>query len=270
MKRLKLIFQSIYSIDAIYELRMTPIIITWVVGMVLGMVQMTPFVLRFFDEDIYRFDQRHWELDDADRYRLVSQLPASCLIRDGLLTCDEFEDFQVNEEVSILFFHLTEDLNHGIAFMENHLIFAAEGQHYMIPYQVTRDSLYSFEYAFNARELEQWHVIDFHLFAGIANGLRANLIVPFVLNAYQTGILTFFIYTSIVSAISMLLKFGHTKFLTFKEVFSIMVYSSSIPVAAVLIVGIVTPAFSTIIYNMGTPLVAYFVYRNKVVPKLYK
>lgn len=270
MKKLKLIFQSIYSINAIYELRKTPILITLIVGMVLGIVQLTPFVFRFFDENIYRFDQSSWELDEDDRYRLVSQLPDSCLIRDGLLTCAEFEDFQVNEEVSILFFHLTEDLNNGIAFMENHLIFAVEGQHYMIPYQATRDSLYRFEYAFDAIGLEQWSVVDFHLFAGIANGLRANLIVPFVLKAYQTGILTFFIYTGVVAAMSMLLKFGHTNFLSFKEVFSIIIYSSSLPIVAVLIVGIVTPAFSTIIYNMGTPLVAYFVYRNKVVPKLYR
>ena len=46
MKKLKLMLKSGYSIDAIFELRKTPIIISLIFGIFLSMMQMTPFAWR--------------------------------------------------------------------------------------------------------------------------------------------------------------------------------------------------------------------------------
>ena len=68
--------------------------------------------------------------------------------------------------------------------------------------------------------------------------------------------------------LSMLLKFGHTHFLTFKETLNIIVFASVLPIVVVMMIGLMTPAFSTIIFNMGTPLWAYVVYRKYVISGL--
>ena len=54
MNKLKLMLQTTYSIDAIFALKKTPILISLLFLIVLGCMQMTPFAFIFISDDPYR------------------------------------------------------------------------------------------------------------------------------------------------------------------------------------------------------------------------
>jgi len=144
--------------------------------------------------------------------------------------------------------------------MEDHFIFISQQQSYTLFYE----SLEGLNFG-ELQNLDNGYEI---LFNRIANGLRGILIVPFILNVYQSGILSFFVYILGVSALAMILKFGNSTFITYKEMFNIMVFSTLLPIVVMIIVGFIIPAFSMIIFNMGTPLWAYIIYKKHVIPGL--
>ena len=85
---------------------------------------------------------------------------------------------------------------------------------------------------------------------------------------YQSGILLTFVFTVVVSILFMLLKMGRQTFLTYKEVLNLVIYSSTFPAVMALVIGMFNGALSMIIYNIGTLVVLFFVYRQKIEPYL--
>jgi len=258
--KVKQMIRAIYSAKAVYELRKTPLLVTALTAILLGILQMTPFTIRFFGTQPYRFDTQMWELDDEEQAQLLQSLPEDCYIANVTLICNEAESFMIGEDVSIYFNHTDADVINGIIFMEQHFIFVAQEQDYVLSYQILEGLNFGY-----LQNLDNGYEV---LFSRIAEALRGMLIVPFVLGIYQTGILTFYIYIFGLTVLSMLLKFGHSSFISFKEMFNIMVFASMLPIVIVIIVGLITPAFSTIIFNMGIPLWAYVVYKKYVISGL--
>jgi len=258
--KIKKVFRSIYSARAVYELRKTNLFLTAFIGIFLGILQMTPFTIRFFGTHPYRFDLQMWQLDYEEKELLLLNLPEDCYVLNATLICNETESFVIGENVIIHFSDVDEVIINGIVFREQYFIFIAQQQDYVLSYRIFEGL--SFGYL---QSLDNGYEV---LFSRVAEELRGVLIVPFVLGAYQTGILTFYIYVLCVSGLAMLLKFGHSNFITFKEVVNIIVYASVLPVVIVIIVGLITPAFSTIIFNMGIPLWAYVVYKKYVISEL--
>jgi len=258
--KIKQLFHATWQAEAVYELRKTPIFVTVLIAIFLGILQMTPFTISFFEIGTYRFDLQMWDIEDEQQGQLLQSLPEACYISDFTFICDERESFTIGEDISIHFNDPNADLIHGIVFFEQHFVFVANQQDYVLSYGVL-DGLHFGE----LQSLDHGYDI---LFGRVAEQLRGILIVPFVLGVYQTGILTFFIYILGISAFSMLLKFGHTRFISFKEMLNIMVFAAMLPILIVIAVGLITPAFSTIIFNMGTPLWAYVVYKKYVIPGL--
>lgn len=261
MKKLRLMLRSAYSIDAIFELRKMPIIISLIFGIFLSMMQMTPFAFSLLKDETYRWDQKIWELSDEEKVKIVDSLP-DYVISNGVLVNNEFYQITVNSDIKILFNGDANAIQNGLVFNHDHLIFVDQGRQYTLSYQSYEGTDFAV--------LRQMDVEDGYngVFAPFAKALKPLLIVPFIMGNYQTGILTFFIYTFVVAALSMLFKFGHTSFISYKEVLNIMIYSGTIPSLIALVFGLITPAFTTIIFNFGTPLVAYMVYRHKVIPSL--
>lgn len=255
MKKFKLMFKSLYSMDAIYELRKMPIILSLIFGLVLSMMQMTPFGFSLMKDETYRWDEKIWTLTDEEKVKLVESLPDYSIV-DGHLTGSDYYEIKVNSDVSILFNGDANSINNGLVFNQDHLVFVEQGRQYQlsyVPYEGTNFATANYD----------------DVFAPFAVGLKPHLMAPFLLANYQSGILTFLIYSFVVATISMLLKFGHTTFLKFKEVLNIVIYSATIPSVISLVFGmLITPAFTTLIFNFGTPIVAYVVYKNKVIPNL--
>ena len=256
MNKLKLMLQTTYSIDAIFALKKTPILISLLFLIVLGCMQMTPFAFIFISDDPYRWDQRIWELSETDQEQFVSALPEGCRVEDYKLTCSDFTEIKLSNDVKVLFNGDANEITNGVVFNEDRLVFVEQNRKYEVGYSY-----------FEGLNFDDASYED--VFARVAKSIKPLFVVSFVLGAYQSGIFSSFIFVLVVSALSMLLKFGHTSFLSYKEVLNIVIYSATFPCVMALVVGILfNPGFTTLIFNFGTPLVAYFVYRCRVIPYL--
>jgi len=256
MNKLKLMLQTTYSIDAIFALKKTPILISLLFLIVLGCMQMTPFAFIFISDDPYRWDQRIWELSETDQEKFVSDLPEGCRVEDYKLTCSDFTEIKLSNDVKVLFNGDANEISNGVVFNEDRLVFVEQNRKYEVGYSY-----------FEGLNFDDASYED--VFARVAKSIKPLFVVSFVLGAYQSGILSSFIFVLVVSALSMLLKFGHTTFLSYKEVLNIVIYSATFPCVMALVIGILfNPGFTTLIFNFGTPLVAYFVYRRRVIPYL--
>lgn len=256
MNKLKLMLQTTYSIDAIFALKKTPILISLLFLIVLGCMQMTPFAFIFISDDPYRWDQRIWELSETDQEQFVSALPEGCRVEDYKLTCSDFTEIKLSNDVKVLFNGDANEITNGVVFNEDRLVFVEQNRKYEVGYSY-----------FEGLNFDDASYED--VFARVAKSIKPLFVVSFVLGAYQSGIFSSFIFVLVVSALSMLLKFGHTSFLSYKEVLNIVIYSATFPCVMALAVGILfNPGFTTLIFNFGTPLVAYFVYRCRVIPYL--
>jgi len=256
MNKLKLMLQTTYSIDAIFALKKTPILISLLFLIVLGCMQMTPFAIIFISDDPYRWDQRIWELSETDQEQFVSDLPEGCRIEDYKLTCSDFTEIKLSNDVKVLFNGDANEITNGVVFNEDRLVFVEQNRKYEVGYSY-----------FEGLNFDDASYED--VFARVAKSIKPLFVVSFVLGAYQSGIFSSFIFVLVVSALSMLLKFGHTSFLSYKEVLNIVIYSATFPCVMALVIGILfNPGFTTLIFNFGTPLVAYFVYRCRVIPYL--
>lgn len=256
MNKLKLMLQTTYSIDAIFALKKTPILISLLFLIVLGCMQMTPFAFIFISDDPYRWDQRIWELSETDQEQFVSDLPEGCRVEDYKLTCSDFTEIKLSNDVKVLFNGDANEITNGVVFNEDRLVFVEQNRKYEVGYSY-----------FEGLNFDDASYED--VFARVAKSIKPLFVVSFVLGAYQSGIFSSFIFVLVVSALSMLLKFGHTSFLSYKEVLNIVIYSATFPCVMALVVGILfNPGFTTLIFNFGTPLVAYFVYRCRVIPYL--
>ena len=111
MNKLKLMLQTTYSIDAIFALKKTPILISLLFLIVLGCMQMTPFAFIFISDDPYRWDQRIWELSETDQEQFVSDLPEGCRIEDYKLTCSDFTEIKLSNDVKVLFNGLSKSIS---------------------------------------------------------------------------------------------------------------------------------------------------------------
>lgn len=256
MNKLKLMLQTTYSIDAIFALKKTPILISLLFLIVLGCMQMTPFAFIFISDDPYRWDQRIWELSETDQEQFVSALPEECRVEDYKLTCSDFTEIKLSNDVKVLFNGDANEITNGVVFNEDRLVFVEQNRKYEVGYSY-----------FEGLNFDDASYED--VFARVAKSIKPLFVVSFVLGAYQSGIFSSFIFVLVVSALSMLLKFGHTSFLSYKEVLNIVIYSATFPCVMALVIGILfNPGFTTLIFNFGTPLVAYFVYRCRVIPYL--
>ena len=257
----KLMMRAPFSLKAIYQLRKAPFALTFVVSLALGVLHFTPHSFAFIGLDPYvRHIEQLWEMTPDRQEKLIQSLPFGCGVQALQLSCDEefVSQIDVNFYVLVNFDDL--ELENGLILMSDHFIFVVHGNREMFSYH-------------------QFDGISFHdlqnhaqgydiLISRIATNIRTVWIVPFVLGSYVTGIVSYLGYIIIVSILSMLLKFGHSIFLKYREVLNILVFSSIPTVLFVIVIGFIMPTFSVLIFNLATPVVGWFVYKKYVVSGL--
>jgi len=219
---------------------------------------MLPFVIRLFDLDIYQLENTVWVLSEQEMHEVILNLPQNCSVLEGALRCHEVVNIPISDDFRLSVNDNSVIFTEGIHFQRDGLILVAQEQVYKLSYSHWEGI--DFE-DFRTNELEN----DF--FTTVAAGLRQHLIVPNIINMYRSGFLMLLVYSVTVSGLAMLLKFQHVKFPSYKEVFNLILFSSVLPVIVTLVIGLFfTPAFLTIIYNIGTPFWAYAVYKKHIVP----
>lgn len=259
---LKLIVRTAFSLEAIYQLRKAPVKITLLMSLLIGILHFTPHTLSFLGLSPYvRHLEQMWQLTtDDERQQLMETLPSVCTIYNLQLSCDDVMTYHIGNDFGILVNHDDVYLENGLVLMPDHLQVAIQGN--------TEEFSYHYFEGLNF-EILQGHSQGYEIFMNrFAQAIRGVLILPFIVGSYLTGIVSFAAYIVGVSSLSMLLKFGHTSFLNYKEVLNIMVFSSVLPTTVVIIIGFITPVFTTLIFNFTTPILAYFVYKKYVISGL--
>lgn len=134
VKKLKLMLETTYSIDAVFALRKTPILISLLFLILLACMQMTPFAFLLISDASYRWDERIWSLSETDQTKLVSSLPAECRIQDYHLTCSNKIEISLSNGVKVIFNGDEDDVTNGVVFNGDRLIFIESGRQYEVGY----------------------------------------------------------------------------------------------------------------------------------------
>ena len=258
---LKLIVRSVFSFEAIYRLRKAPFTLTIFMSLVLGVLHFTPHSFAFISLDPYvRHIEQLWHITPEIQEEMVGLLPSDCSIQSLQLSCDDIVVLQINTYFTILVNYDDLELENGLILMNDHFIFVGQGNREMFSY-------HQFE-GLNFQMLQNHDDGYDILMNRIAHALRTVWIIPFIFGSYLTGTVSYLVYVVVVSLLSMLLRFGHTSFLKYKEVLNIIVFSSIPTVLIVIVIGFIAPAFTTLIFNFATPVVGWFVYKKYVIPGL--
>ncbi|MDE5977855.1 MAG: DUF1189 domain-containing protein [Turicibacter sp.] len=257
MKNIKLMLETTYSIDAIFELRKTSILISLFFLILISFMLITPFSFLLIGDNFYRWDDQDWNLSEGDRVLLEESLPKKCSIDNQILTCSQFVEINLSNGVQVLFNAEDSMINDGLIFNEDYLVFAEQGRVYKIAYSYFEDV--DFQYATYE-----------DIFSRLASSIKPIFIMPFILGAYRIGLLSTFIFTFVVASLGMLLKFKHANFLSYKEVLNLVIYSSTFPSVMALVIGMFNVGLGMIIYNIATIVVSYFVYKLRVIPYLMR
>jgi len=256
--KIKQIMRATFSLKAIYQLRKAPIFLTLVMSLIIGILHFTPFTLTLIGVEPYvRYVEQLWQLTPEARQWLIQALPQECFVSDLQLNCDSVLAYQLDDHFTLLINDETTAIERGLIFTANSIKF------------VGSDVMQEFSY-FHFEGLDfgdlQTHPEGYSIFLNrSAQAFRGVLMMPFVLGSYMTGIISFLGYIFSVSILSMLLKFGHSTFLKYKEVLNIIVFSALLPTMIAIVIGLITPAFTTLIVNLLTPIIAYLVYKKYVV-----
>lgn len=260
---LNLIMSSTFSLKTIYQLRKTSLSLTILISLVIGVLHFTPHTLAFFSLEPYiRHMEQIWQITPKMQENLIQILPSQCFIQDFHLSCDEVMTFYINADFGILVNHEDIELQNGLIFMADYFIFVGNGIRKEFSYYY----LEGLDFQYLQNDSHGYNV----LMNRSAYALRRIWIIPFIFGSYLTGIVSYLGYIVTVSALSMLLKFGHASFLKYKEVLNILVFSSIPIVVVMILIGFIIPAFTILFFNLATPIVAWFVYKKYVIPDLEK
>jgi len=258
---MKLILRAPFSLKAIYELRNTPIIITMMMIILVGILHFTPFTISFMGTMPYeRHLEQLWGINDENPFQIIQALPMECNINDLAFNCSEVTTIEIGDDFSVLINHDNIITDHGLIFMLDRFQIVSHG--------TSQEFSYFHLQGLDFDELRLHFDGDQILFNRIVIALQGVLMAPFIISSYLTGIISFLPYVVGISAFSMLMKFRHTSFLKYHEVLNIMVFSAFPPTIIVIILGFFTPAFTNILLNFLTPVIAYLVYKQYIIPDL--
>ena len=259
--RMKLILRAPFSLKAIYELRNTPLLLTMIMIVLIGVLHFTPFTISFMGTVPYeRHLEQIWSISDEEPFQVIQALPVGCNIDDLALTCSDVAMVMIHDNLSVLMNQNNLTTDHGLILMQNSF--------QIVSYGTSQEFSYFHLQGLDFDELKLLPDGDQVLFDRLVIALQGVLMAPFIMSSYMTGIVSFFPYVIGVSAFSMLMKFRHATFLKYREVLNIVVFSAFPPTIIIIILGFVTPAFTNMLINFLTPVVAYFVYKTYVIPGL--
>ena len=255
MKKLKLMLETSYSIDAIFHLRKSSIIVSLLFLVMLSIMQMTPTAFALIGDAPYRWDLNIWKVSETSKHVLENSLPTDCMVNNQLLSCKQSNVIELPEGIKVAFNSSQDQVNNGLIFNDDYFLFIENGNEYKLGYSKFEDLNFA-ETSYD------------DIFNRVASTIKPVFMPSLLMATYQSGILLTFVFTVVVSILFMLLKMGRQTFLTYKEVLNLVIYSSTFPAVMALVIGMFNSALSMIIYNIGTLVVLFFVYRQKIEPYL--
>ncbi len=196
---------------------------------------------------------------------LPSGLPTHCKIDNNELLCatnDVFEYDIVNRDtVYHIYFNVADDV---VIADSNTIIFYKSGFNMNFRDSIVLRLTYSgFGYV-DFNEINQMSPKDAGdiLFEGVFQSLKPVIILPIILFFVSTLMLMNMILIFSLATLSMLFKFNQSQFPRYQDMIKLMIFASTIPSLINLGLGFFgLSAFTSISYNIITPIIAYFMYK---------
>lgn len=203
-------------------------------------------------------------VDDLPSW-LPSGLPTHCRIDDNELLCatdDVYEYDIVNRDTT---YHIYFNVADGVEITEeNTIIFYKSGFNMNFRDSIVLRLTYSgFDYIdFGEMNQMEPEVASEILFDSIFQSLKPAIMLPIILFFVGTLTLMNIILIFSIATLSMLFKFNQSEFPRYQDMMKLMIFASTIPSIINLILGFFgLSAFTSISYNIITPIIAYFMYK---------
>ncbi len=196
---------------------------------------------------------------------LPSGLPTHCKIEDNELLCatdDVYEYDIVNRDTTYhIYFNVADSVE---ITEENTFIFYKSGFHMNLRNSNVLRLTYSGFGYMDFNEINQMNPEEAGdiLFEAVFQSLKPAIILPIIL--FFVGSLTLMnvILIFSIATLSMLFKFNQSEFPRYQDMMKLMIFASTIPSLINLGLGFFgLSAFTSISYNIITPIIAYFMYK---------
>ncbi len=204
-----------------------------------------------FDEEVPQF--------------IADDFPESCRIYNNQLDCGvehifEYE-FENNDSVWTVYFNVPDEVVYD---QEHTIVFYRSG--ITLSTSKTREFILDYDYFNNTdfgdiNDLDDREAYDL-LINKVFLSLKDVFTLPAILFITGALFLTNLILIIAISAISMMFKFNQSEFPRFKNIIKLLIVASTVPSIINVILGFNgLIAFTTIVYNIITPIIAFFMYR---------
>ncbi len=196
---------------------------------------------------------------------LPSGLPTHCKIDNNQLLCatDTVYEYDLVNRDTV--YHIYFNVDDSVEINDsNTIIFYKSGFNMNLRDSVVLRLTYSgFGYVdFNEiNQMNQEEAADI-LFEGVFQSLKPAIILPIILFFVGTLMLMNIILILALASLSMLFKFNQSEFPRYQDMIKLMIFASTIPSFINLGLGFFgLSAFTSISYNIITPIIAYFMYK---------
>lgn len=198
----------------------------------------------------------------------IEDLPADCDINGVTgLSCHQSEQVEIDAggiKMIINALPTYKPEKNSLVFYPNHITFMKE--------TLVKESTYrSYEGVISFSDLKDLPVEEATatLISGFEESFEAIDILNGVIFVTGSYLLMNTIYILLAASLSMLLKFAHPRFLSYKEIVKLFVYASTWPTLIGLVLGLFElQPFTPVVYQFGTPLMFLLVYYKQIKPEV--
>ncbi|MCK5387797.1 MAG: DUF1189 family protein [Candidatus Izimaplasma sp.] len=196
---------------------------------------------------------------------LPSGLPTHCKIENYELLCatDDVYEYDITNRDTV--YHVYFNVTDGVEITDNNtIIFYKSGFHMNFNDGIVLRLTYTgFGYVdFNEINQMTGEEASNILFEGIFQSLKPAIILPIILFFVGTLTLMNIILIFSIATLSMLFSFNQSEFPRYQDMIKLMIFASTIPSIINLVLGFFgLSAFTSISYNIITPIIAYFMYK---------
>lgn len=235
--------------------------------MILNMLLFLPLTINIISLDEIDYGFFGMDFHEEVPMFINEGLPEDCFIVNNILDCGQdtiyYYQVQNNDTMWNIYINVPDNLediyneDHSIVFFRNgFMMYFDNGNRFVLDYDYFNQT--SFEELNNLEDQEAYDYLIDKLFLT----LKDVFLLPIILFIIFALTITNFILLFSISLISMLFKFNQSNYPSFKNIFKLMILASTIPTMINIVLGFSgLIAFTTIVYNILTPIIAFFMYR---------
>lgn len=259
-------YWSIFNFKRVFDLFDASLLKAYSYFVLLNLIAFIPITYQLMT--IETIDYARFGMDFTENLPewLPSELPSGCEFIDHELLCltdDVFEYDVMNNETN---YHIMLNVADGTNITsENTIIFYKTG----FKMNFTNSNMLRLTYRgfdnvdfADLQNMEQQEAADI-LIDGMFNSIKPTLVLPLIIFFVGSFIVMNFILIATIAALSMMFSFNQNDFPCYKNMLKLMIFASTIPSVANLVLGFYgLSAFTAIAYNIATPIIAYFMYKH--------